>query len=388
MTQPIVVVLWALSALTLPACQSVQLASDYTAMGKAMGRAEQTAGARLYHIGDTPVLELSGTPEQMGSQYGTLMRPAIQALSRLVERALGPRQIERYERFAEEHEKNVPADYRAEIRAMSVAAEVPYRRMLALNVVPRLACSTLAVWDPGRPGSVIMGRNADYFSLGNGDRGFLVVVFKPAQGKAVAAISFLGMVGAFSGMNADGVSFGNMLVFNQQGRALNSQGMNVQLALRQAAHQAGTARQMARLLEGGKHVIPNNVMVADADQAFVVELGPDRTALRESADGVLAASNHFRVRGMYDQPERCPRYEALDRAGHDAAGRMSVADMCKALAASKLNGLNLQAIVFEPAARRFHISMNRNPAADGPYQEIEMRRLLEVPATRPAAPIN
>jgi hypothetical protein len=52
----------------------------------------------------------------------------------------------------------------------------------------------------------------------------------------VAAITFLGiMIGAFTGINEDGVAFGNMLVFNAADDRTDPAGFPVQLAMRLAA---------------------------------------------------------------------------------------------------------------------------------------------------------
>ena len=50
--------------------------------------------------------------------------------------------------------------------------------------------------------------------------------------------------------------------------------------------QARSAAQMGDLLRGMKHVVPMNVMVADRNEALVLELGPGERAVRRIGAGV------------------------------------------------------------------------------------------------------
>jgi hypothetical protein len=221
-----------------------------------------------------------------------------------------------------------------------------------------------------------MGRNADYFSLGFDDRGMLLVVYHPDDGQAVAAVSFLGMIGAFTGINEKGVAFGNMLVYNAAGPERQDGGLPIALLQRLAAQKAATARAMAADLQTQRHVIPMNVMVGDAHEALVVELGLSGSAVRGSPDGLLAASNHFRTPLLYAQEVSCPRYKSLMEDGRAAQGAMSVEQMKAALYRARVEKLNLQAVVFEPAAMRMHVAVNRVPASAGPYVEVDLQRLF------------
>ncbi len=331
--------------------------------------------ARLEVHDRVPVLHLYGTPEEMGRQYGQLLASALEGLSGYARCMLSAGQLERFLEYGRQHEQHLPAAIREQLRAMARTGGIDYDALVALNVTPRLRCSTLAVWGPSTPdGRMLMGRNGDYSSMGLDDCGNLVVVYHPASGQATALISFLGMAGGFAGMNADGVSFGNMLVFNAPGR--REDGLPVQLAMRQAAESAENARQMADGLADMAHVIPGNVMIADAAEALVVELGPGGVHARTGADGVLAASNYFRAHPDRSADRRCSRYDTLVRAARDHRSDMTVERMKSALYDARMLNINIQATVFEPADRRMHVSINRNPASKGPYVVLEVGRLV------------
>jgi hypothetical protein len=221
-----------------------------------------------------------------------------------------------------------------------------------------------------------MGRNADYPGMGLSDRGSLLVVFHPDEGVPVVAMGFLGMIGAFTGANANGVCFGNMLVLNAQNDGLNAKGLSIQLQMRMAAHRARSAREMAGILEKQPRVFPVNVMAADAKEAIVLELGVKQSVTHKGKNGVLTTSNWFTTPAMWDEPFRCRREAALLAAAKAGRGKLTVVSVQKALHAARMQGINLQAVVFEPEARKMHVSMNRTPASAGPYREFNLDEML------------
>ena len=333
--------------------------------------------ARLEVRGNTPILHLYGTPHEMGTQYGTILKEPLQALDAYTRALLPSRTLQRYVTFAQGHERVLPPTMREELRAISKASGMSYMHLVAMNVLPGLRCSTLASWGKAsKDGSLVMGRNNDYFSFGLSDRISMVVVYHTPKGVPLVAVTFIGMVGAFTGVNAEGVAFGNMLIVNARADRVVHDGLPIQIAMRLAAHQSKTADEMVRLLRARKMMKPMNVMAADAKEALVVELGLTGSRVRRHEGGVLAASNYFRTPELRTHPDACKRYRALTEAAKKHYGAVDVEVMKKALYAARLRGINLQAVVFEPAAMKMHLSINRVPASAGPYATLDVRKLL------------
>lgn len=187
----------------------------YLQIGWETGSPNTFESGHLYKKGDLPILVLRGTHEEMGRQYGQLLGKSLRGISALFKVALSDGKRASYLDYARIHEHLLPKWAREELQAMSAASGVSYLELVAVNVIPQMSCSGLfARRAPNEGGGTIFGRNADYPSLGLDDRGMILVVFKPNDTIAVASVSFLGMVGSFSGMNSAGVSWGNMLVFN------------------------------------------------------------------------------------------------------------------------------------------------------------------------------
>nr|HPR31927.1 C45 family autoproteolytic acyltransferase/hydrolase [Prolixibacteraceae bacterium] len=172
---------------------------------------------RLERIETATVVHLYGEPYEMGHQYGSLLKEHLISLTEIVRELFPEKAIQKYISIAQQAEDNLSVSFREELQGMVDASGVEYRYLLALNLIPMVDCSVLAVWDEATPdGELIMGRNADYL-FGSINKAIgLIVVKHPRDGNATVMVSFLGMLGGFTGMNDQGVCYGNMLVHNSE----------------------------------------------------------------------------------------------------------------------------------------------------------------------------
>jgi hypothetical protein len=356
--------------------------------------------ARMDLVEGTPVLHLYGGPGERGDQYGRLLSRPLQALHRCMHDFTSARKYAALMSYSEAHEPTLPPPVREELHAIAEASGMPYLELVCMNITPTISCSGLSTWDASASGDpsqppggeargaaapdtrLVMGRNADYFSYGFNDRGMLVVVSHPREGHAVASIAFLGMVGAFTGMNARGVAFGNMLV-PTSAKHRREDGLSIQIALRLAAEEASSAQEMAQALERQKHVIPMNVMVADARHALALELDGGQTAIRRGDRGMLVCTNHFLQLPIASAANSRDRYATLESAARASGVPLTVEQTKRALLAARGKD-NIQAVVFEPRAMRMHVSINHSPAAGGPYVALDLRELFATEELAPA----
>jgi len=240
---------------SLASCKAIDGLIAFAQLGEGLRTPASSPPARMDILGDTPVIHVYGCPQERGRQYGRLLARPLQALHRCITDFTTSEKYAQLMAYAQAHEFVLPPEVRAELHATSEASGMPYIELVALNITPTLTCSALATWNeqaadnepsgapaglPGPGARLIMGRDADYFSLGFTDRGMVVVVCHPDEGMPVISVTFLGMVGAFTGMNARGVAFGNMLVLNTP-ETRQEDGLTIQLALRLAAERAATA---------------------------------------------------------------------------------------------------------------------------------------------------
>jgi hypothetical protein len=139
---------------------------------------------------------------------------------------------------------------------------------------------------------------------------------------------------------------------------------------------------MGELLRGMKHVVPMNVMVADPNEALVLELAPGGRAVRRGDEGVLVAANHFLSPELRRREVTDARFDCLAAAGRKHHEHMTVEQMKKALWDTRRPDNNLQATIFEPAKMRMHVSINRVPATAGPYVTLDLVKLFAEPPSQ------
>jgi len=333
---------------------------------------------RIEYINSIPIVHIYGTPREMGLQYGTILKKQLNSLIELTEELFPPRKVEEYIAIGQAASPNLPEKMRDELLGISEASGVDYKKLLAINLVPRTSCSTLALWgDATADGNLIMGRNADYaFKSVNKALG-LILVKHPTEGYATITVTFLGMIGGYSCMNETGLCYGNMLVHNGTEKTFNTNGLSIQLIMQMGGERFSTAREMANFVAKQEILTPNNIMCADKDEAILVELSQLKSEIREGQKGVLAGTNYFLSPGLYDNYFRCSRFEKLMLQAKNNYGTFTIEKLKEAMYIARQPGQNLQCVLFEPATRTMHVSINRVPASKGPFTRFNVDEILK-----------
>ena len=333
---------------------------------------------RIEYKHSIPIIHLYGSPYEMGSQYGILLENQLEGLLMIINKFFSEKVINKYIRFAGEVEKMLPPEFLSFISGMAETSGADYKKLLALNIVPKKTCSVLAVWgDATHDGNLLMGRNADYiFKKINKGLG-IIVVKHPSEGYATISSSFLGMAGTFTGMNEKGVCYGNMLVYNGFEDKNKTDGLPIQLLMQNAAEKSGTAAEMIDYLTKKKHLTPVNVMCADSCEAILAELGQNNFACRKGKKGILAASNYFYSPKMYKKFQNDSRYSSLMIKARDNYGMFNLDHLQEAMHDARKPNQNLQCVLFDPAKKIVYVSMNKVPASRGPFFSFDLIKLIK-----------
>ncbi|WP_394759739.1 C45 family autoproteolytic acyltransferase/hydolase, partial [Flavobacterium sp.] len=119
---------------------------------------------------------------------------------------------------------NVPEEYKTEIYGISQYSShdfdniaPPYLRSLylhgahdighALQDLALVGCSSFAAWgDKSEDGSLILGRNFDFYAGDDFAKDKIVAFVNPKQGYPFMMVTWAGMIGACSGMNNEGLT--------------------------------------------------------------------------------------------------------------------------------------------------------------------------------------
>ena len=171
-----------------------------------------TAHGRLYEVNGYPILELSGTPEEMGEAHGRLLG---QTVGKVVRDVLKPQEDPTRYRIiiegARVMEQFQPEPYRREMQALARAAGVPYMEIVALqlygdaergrppamrvNPLTTYQCSNYAAFGPAtRTGECIVGRNFDYWYPDVARYASIIIHYRPAKGRSFVTLSWVGVI--------------------------------------------------------------------------------------------------------------------------------------------------------------------------------------------------
>ena len=274
--------------------------------------------------GSIPVAVLSGTPEEMGRQYGALVGKSIlsnaERLLQIFANAGIPRTIvERimsgaYERMA----PFVPDTFKTEMQGVvegAVSAGIPlsldtlrwlvastnldmYNRderliefldadtlslLEGMSGQTPMQCTFFALWGSRTvDGKMLSMRNLDWLSQTGMHEDRLITVYRPSEGQSLVSMGYAGVLGCLAGMNAAGISFSEIGAFSASEEL---DGIPWTFLSRMTLQQATTLEQAVGIVKNAHHTLGYNYLVADGD--------PGRYGKNDFAPGAVAfETNH------------------------------------------------------------------------------------------------
>jgi len=264
-------------------------------------------------------VRLAGSPEAIGSQMATLLRPEMIAIegelfgqfrqyvplapvrALLVDLAklqfrdadLGMSEARRHELaaqaigFAPDPFTDVMATYDRFVYLSSL-----YDVSLSFEHSPLLGCTSfVARGDATAGGHVLLARNFDFEAGPSFDRGKAVfLVFEDGR-IPYASVSWPGFIGAFSGMNKEGLA---LVVHGGRARDVVPGGEPVPHTMREVLARARTVDEAIAILAERKPMVSHIVLLADAaGDAAAIERAPGVAPHARRAAPILSLTNHF-----------------------------------------------------------------------------------------------
>jgi isopenicillin-N N-acyltransferase-like protein len=346
--------------------------------------AKKIDGAELRMMGAVPVAILTGTPEEIGRQHGELLAEPGKAMVEFPQRFAERFGVEAFWPFVTQAGKTLvsraPLSHREELAAIAAHSEVTTDQLAVGNTLlelRRLGCSAVVV-EPSRSktGGPIFGRNFDFPTLGDLDKYSMVIVYRPAGKHAFASIGFPGLVGVISGMNDAGLAAATLDVEQSAdgSRKFNPVGEPLAFVFRRIMEECTTVDEAEKLLRSVKPTTWMNLTVCDRNGGATFEITPDHIARRNSEEGIVRCTNHFRCEGL-SVGEQCWRYDALDV--HPLAGQVGIRDVQLALDGANQGDMTLQTMVFEPRDLVLHLAIGKPPVSLNKMEKIELAPLFK-----------
>ena len=350
------------------------------------------------------IIELGGTPAQLGRRHGELLAGDIRRVRRAflsylarISLYIGAWPIFGLLVFLSRvFWPYLPVGLKEEMKGVARGAGLDLATVLFINVLDDLAnncprCSVLAVGGrSSATGTGLMGRNLDYplFIDVLVDLQTLFVL-EPHQGQPLASLAWPGYVGVCTGINRAGVALSQLSAMS---RDTTLKGLPAALRFRQALEQEDTVDGAAAAILKAPATIGNNVMLCGAREAVVLEISAGRSARRHPHEGLLTATNHYQSAAMRDVKGRFPRRpplavlspyhfteaysQARDRRLRELAGgrRLGPQDLERILADGQIaNPGTVVSLVFSPGDLTLWVAQGATPpVTQGPFQEINL----------------
>jgi isopenicillin-N N-acyltransferase like protein len=343
--------------------------------------------AELRFVEGIPVVTVEGTPEEIGTRLGTLLKqPIAELLARHDAFAKGfgfSKPIEMLMKTGRLMLPQFPESHRRELESLVKASGVDLDLLVFGNVMYELsrfpACSTLTVErERSTTGGPIFGRNLDFPTFGFLDRYSMLVVYRPQGKHAFASIAFPGFFGVASGMNDAGLCVAQLEVgkTSEAGPRINFAGTPVALCFRRIMEECTTVDEAEKLLREQKRFIMCNLAVCDRNQAAVFEITPQTVSRRNADAGICVCTNHFRNDGLSVSKE-CYRFDKLCQARDQS--KLSLADVGQYMHSVNLGKRTIQTMIFEPDSLRAHLSLGPAPASGQPLKQFDLAEMFRAP---------
>ncbi len=195
-------------------------------------------------------------------------------------------------------EKFIPAEYVEEMKGMAEGAGVDYRTILTLNVLYEFIHSCSAFVIKKEDGTLLHGRNLDYYMKGLplGESG-VAVLYRPERGHVYLSITFTGMAGVLSGMNDAGLS----VTLNEVSTGKKTfRHIPMTFLLKKILQSCDNLACAERLVAGSRLWPGINLVVASKKDrsAAVFEVAGGIFGVRKLEGDYLIATNHFLTEKM------------------------------------------------------------------------------------------
>ena len=398
-------------------------------------------GGFLHTVNGYPVLELAGTPEEMGEAHGRLLGERIKRVIKDVLRPeTDPARYKRIMAGARVMDRFQPEPYRREMRALAQAAGVDYMDVVALQLfgdaergyTPGMSgvrdggaettkhtkgtkdtenaargmsgsvslafsalsassavrhndyqCTNFAVFGPATAtGECIVGRNFDYWYESVSRYASLIIHYRPDEGHAFVTITWAGVINGWTLMNEKGLVAANNNAYSTKE---SCEGISTCFLQRHIIQTAATVEKGIEIARAGPRAVGTVMLVAGGDPPDAVELEFDHEAIavRRAERGWVAAENGFitlHSEGWRPESLKGGRYNTLERLIEANHGRIDRTMNFAAADGVPLSGINLHCALMFPEDLTFAVSMGKVPACRGPFRRFRMTPEGIVPA--------
>jgi predicted choloylglycine hydrolase len=164
----------------------------------------------------------------------------------------------------------------------------------AVQDLAMVGCTSFAVWgDKSEDGSLILGRNFDFYAGDAFAKDKIVAFINPREGYPFMMVTWPGMIGVCSGMNAEGLT---VTINASKSKIPLIAKTPISILTREIVQYATTIDEAIAIAKTKKVFVSESIMVGSAkdNKAVLIEIAPDKLAIFEASNSnLLISSNHF-----------------------------------------------------------------------------------------------
>jgi predicted choloylglycine hydrolase len=164
----------------------------------------------------------------------------------------------------------------------------------AVQDLALVGCTSFAVWgNKTEDGSLILGRNFDFYAGDAFAKDKIVAFVNPKEGYPFMMLTWPGMIGVCSGMNAEGLT---LTINAGKSKIPLSAKTPISIVTREILQYARTIDEAIGIAKKKKVFVSESIMVGSANdnKAVLIEIAPDNLGVFEVSNGnQLVCSNHF-----------------------------------------------------------------------------------------------
>lgn len=339
-------------------------------------------------VDGVPVMFLSGTPGEIGEQYGSMIKnvkPLLAYPKQFMKKIGRERDWPLATTAAKLMLLRASEDHRSELKAALDASKLDRDSVIVANVMLELrrmgGCSSLVVGKSrSKTGQVLFGRNFDFPPMGVLDKYGVVSVYRPKGKHAFVSIGYPGLIGVISGINDAGLCIATLDVYQSKDGSpmFNPAGVPMMFTFRRILEECKTVEEAGKLLRKYPATTWMNLTVCDKDGGVVYEITPKSVVTRKPTDNFVCCTNHFRTPKLA-KSKKCWRYDRLFKGGDRK--KLGLKDVSKLLHAANQRTWTVQTMIFEPASLKLHVALKSPPTSNSKLTTLDVGALFEKGAT-------
>jgi len=172
----------------------------------------------------------------------------------------------------------------------------------ALQDLALVGCSSFAAWgEKSEDGSLILGRNFDFYAGDEFAKDKVVAFIKPDNGYPFMMLTWAGMIGAVSGMNHEGLT---VTINAGKSKIPLIAKTPISILTREILQYASTIEEAIAIAKKRKVFVSESIMVGSAKdkKAVLIEVSPNNFGVYEvpNSNNQLLCSNHFQSAELKD----------------------------------------------------------------------------------------